>query len=365
MFNMERMLEKLTIRGFKSIESLDDFALEKLNVLIGANGTGKSNFVDFFRLLRSMAEEGLARYVLESGGADGFFFLGPKYTHRIFARLEFGEAIYEVDLAPTAGDEIMVADERVQSRGSVGSEKMASIGGGSRESRLKAGKSDKASHESGDNAPGHIYDALSSWTVYHFHDTSKTAPMRRRQSAHDWRELRPDASNIAAFLLNLKKRHDNVYSLVRDTIRLIAPFFDDFILEPEERGGEEKIWLQWTQKGSGYPFQPNQFSDGTIRFICLATALLQPAPPSAIVIDEPELGLHPYAITLLSDLIHAAAERTQLVVSTQSPTLLDHFEPDKIIVVSRQKGRSTLARLNTAELEEWLAEYSIIRTKPL
>ncbi len=306
-----------------------------------------------------MAEEGMARYVLESGGADRFFFLGPKYTSRIFARLEFNETIYEVDLAPTAGDEIMVEEERIQHPEFGGSGKITSIGGGNRESRLKARKSENASPDRGHKAPGHIYDALSSWTVYHFHDTSATAPMRRRQSAHDWRELRPDASNIAAFLMNLKKRHENMYSLIRDTVRLAAPFFDDFLLEPEERGGQERIWLQWTQKGSGYPFQSNQFSDGTIRFICLATALLQPNPPAAIVIDEPELGLHPYAITLLSDLIHAAAERTQLIVSTQSPTLLDHFEPDKIIVANRVKGRTTLSRLNTAELSEWLSEYSI------
>lgn len=271
---MKRSLSKLTIRGFKSIEALDEFMLEKVNVLIGANGTGKSNFVDFFRLLRAMADEGMARYVLESSGADGFFFLGPKYTSRIFTRLEFDDAIYEVDLAPTAGDEIMVEDERVQHPGFGGSDKIASIGGGNRESCLKAKKSDNASPDWSHNTPSYIYCALSSWTVYHFHDTSATAPMRRRQSAYDWRELRPDASNIAAFLM-------------------------DFI------------------------------------------------------------GLHPYAITLLSDLIHAAVERTQLIVSTQSPTLLDHFEPDEIIVANREKGRTILSKLNTAGLSEWLSEYSI------
>jgi predicted ATPase len=195
--------------------------------------------------------------------------------------------------------------------------------------------------------------------VYHFHDTSPLAAMRRDQPLRDWGRFRHDASNIAAFLLKLKEDKLESYELIRDTVRLIAPFFDDFLSRPQTRGADEQIRLEWRQKGSDFPFQPNQLSDGTIRFICLATALLQPKPPATVVIDEPELGLHPYAISILADLIKSAAERTQIIVSTQSPILLDYFEPHEVVVVSRDRGRSTFARLNANDLKEWLEDCSV------
>ena len=158
--------------------------------------------------------------------------------------------------------------------------------------------------------------------------------------------FREDALNIAPYLLHLKQKESGSYELIRDTVRLVAPFFDDFLLRPQTKGTNELVRLEWQQKGSDFPFQPNQLSDGTIRFICLATALLQPNPPTTIVIDEPELGLHPYAISLLSELVKSASERTQVIISTQSPTLLDYFEPDQIVVVNRHDGRSTFERLD-------------------
>ena len=139
----------------------------------------------------------------------------------------------------------------------------------------------------------------------------------------------------------------------------MVPFFDDFMLRPKKRGGDEAVELEWRQKGSDFPFHPNQLSDGTMRFVALSTALLQPKPPATIFIDEPELGLHPYAISLLADLVKSAAERTQVVISTQSPTLLDHFEPAEIVVVNRRQGSSTFLRLDADALGDWMEEYSV------
>ena len=351
-------LRKITIRGFKSIELLEDFELGSLNVLIGANGAGKSNFVDFFRMLRAMADEGLANFVRQAGGADAFFFQGPKRTSQISARLEFGANVYEFDLKPTAGDEMMVADERGQYTGGFGLDTLGSVGGGGAESKLKK-KGKRARVVQGVGVWRHIHDSVGDWTVYHFHDTSMLASMRRDQGVRDYLQLRPDAANIAALLLHLAENHEDCYKLIRDTVRLIAPFFDDFLLEPQEKGGEEKVRLEWRQKGSDYPFQPAHLSDGTIRFICLATALQQPRLPSTIVIDEPELGLHPYAINLLSELIQSASQRTQLVVSTQSPLVLDQFSPEDVVVVNRRDGRSVFERLNPDELADWLQDYSV------
>ena len=354
---MGNSIDKISLCGFKSIEKLEEFRLTELNVLIGANGAGKSNFVDYFRMLRTFADESFQQFVNESGGGDGFLFLGPKVTPEISSRIEFGNNAYEFKLKPTAAGTLQIASE---SAVYLPHNSNKTIGMGSLESALKKCKDDKSSNWSNYSSPsGYVFNAVSSWTVYHFHDTSSLAPMRRDHSLRDGQRLRHDASNIAPYLLSLKESRPGSYDLIRDTIRLIAPFFDDFLLRPQTKGTNELVRLEWQQKGSDFPFQPNQLSDGTIRFICLATCLLQPNPPSTIVIDEPELGLHPYAISILADLIQSASKRTQVIVSTQSPTLLDYFEPRQIVVVNRVDGRSTFERLDAQALAGWLEDYSV------
>ncbi len=354
---MESSIDTITLSGFKSIEKLKEFRLSELTVLIGANGAGKSNFVDFFRMLRTFADESFQQYVNESGGGDGFLFLGPKVTSEISSRIVFGNNAYEFTLKPTAAGTLQFANESV-AYNRHNSNKM--IGKGSLESSLMKRKDDKSSNwPDYPSAADYVFNAVSSWTVYHFHDTSSLAPMRRDHSLRDSQRLRHDAANIAPYLLHLKDSQPGSYELIRNTVRLIAPFFDDFLLRPQTKGTNELVRLEWQQKGSDFPFQPNQLSDGTIRFICLATCLLQPNPPSTIIIDEPELGLHPYAIAILADLIQSASQRTQVIVSTQSPTLLDYFEPKQIVVVNRVNGRSTFERLDAQALAAWLEDYSV------
>lgn len=351
---MARAIDRISLNGFKSIEHLEDFALDKLNVLIGANGAGKSNFADYFRMLRSFADENFQQFVNASGGGDGFLFLGPKVTPEITSNIAFGLNFYGFTLKPTASGSLLIASE------TTGYKDSSNTHGSSQESILKSIRTEKSYRNQDYPGVGHfIYEAVSSWTVYHFHDTSPLAPMRRDQSVEDTGRFRHDASNIAPFLLGLKEEEPGSYELIRDTVRLIAPFFDDFLLRPRKRGTSEQARLEWLQKGSDFPFQPNQLSDGTIRFICLAICLLQPDPPATIVVDEPELGLHPFAISMLADLIKSASERTQVIISTQSPTLLDFFDPAQIVVVNRQEGRSTLQRLDPQALAGWMEEYSV------
>jgi len=352
---MSRPIDQISLSGFKSIESLRGFKLGELSVLIGANGAGKSNFVDFFRMLRSFADEGFQQFVINSGGGDTLLFLGPKVTREISAKIVFGVNAYEFRLEPTVSGTLQISREIVEFSG-----KQTYIGTGSLESALKKRKDDKSGlYPKSYGIPHYVYEAVSSWTVYHFHDTSSLAPMRRDQSVRDWERLRHDASNIAAFLLKLQQDKAGSYELIRDTVQLIAPFFDDFRLRPATKGSSEQVRLEWQQKGSDFPFQPSQLSDGTIRFICLATCLLQPEPPATVIIDEPELGLHPFAISMLADLIKSASKRTQVIVSTQSPTLLDYFEPEDVVVVNRKNGKSTLSRLDENSLQSWLEEYSV------
>jgi predicted ATPase len=351
---MGKPIDLITIKGFKSIASLERFPLKKLNVLIGANGAGKSNFVEFFRLLRAMADEAFQRYVLQAGGGDGLLFLGPKVTKEISHRVDFGHNSFEQILQPSASGSLLIASE------ATGYKATSNVYGAAQESVLKSIKDERSYLNTGYYGVGHhIYQSVSNWTIYHFHDTSALSPIRRDQPLGDWERFRHDASNIAPFLLALKGRNHGCYTLIRDTVRLIAPFFDEFLLRPQIRGAEEQVRLEWQQKGSDFPFQPNHLSDGTIRFICLATVLLQPDPPATIVIDEPELGLHPYAISMLADLIKSASERTQVIISTQSPTLLDYFAPEEIVIVNRRDGRSTFERLDARAIGEWMEDYSV------
>ena len=352
-------LKKITMKGFKSIESLVDFELRPLNVLIGANGAGKSNFVDFFRMLRAMAQEGLQGFILKAGGVDGFLYLGSAHTRQITGRLEFGDIAYEFTLSPTAVDKARIDREVVRDlKANVSFSVEETLESNLRASAL--GERNEFIQQSDDRGIFEsIHAPLESCMVYHFHDTSMYAPMRRHQPAYDKEFLRPDASNIAAFLLQLREKQKGSYDLIRDTVRLIAPFFDDFLLEIETMGPEEKVKLAWRQKGSDFPFQPFHLSDGTIRFICLVTALLQPDLPAVIVIDEPELGLHPQAIGMLAGLVKSASAQTQVIVATQSADFISHFQPEDIVVISRANGRSIFTRPDADDLRHWLEDYSI------
>ncbi|MGD2111727.1 MAG: AAA family ATPase, partial [Phycisphaerae bacterium] len=282
---MGQPVDKLTIKGLKSIRALEELELRNLNVLIGANGSGKTNFVSFFSLLRSIVNQELQLTVAKAGGADAHLFLGPKVTKQVEVRLWFGANGYEFVLEPTQRNRLVFSDETVHF-----GEYLDCLGIGHKEAKLKDAK-DKPGHTARRGVPWYVFDALLSWVVYHFHDTSDTAAVRRMSTTRDYEKFRPDAGNLAAFLLRLRRKRAKAYKLIRDTVRLAAPFFDDFKLRPERNGADTAVQLEWTQKGSDYPFHPSQLSDGTLRFICLATALLQPNPPSTILLDEPELGL--------------------------------------------------------------------------
>lgn len=349
-------IDKITLKGFKSIRSLEDFRLGDLNILIGANGAGKSNFVSFFAFLREAAQGRLNHWVAKKGGADDHLFMGPKITKQIYGCLHFRPMGYEFRLEPTVDGKFIFADERIAfDRIGGGTEAWRSIGQGQRESVLR----ERAKNSADPKFLQSIAGSLSSWIAYHFHDTSDTAAMRRSGTSRDSEYLRFDASNLAAYLCFLKNRYREVYDRIRDTIRLAAPFFHDFKLRPKEANGDELLQLEWTQKDSDYPFHVNQLSDGTLRFIALTTALLQPNPPATMLFDEPELGLHPYALNLFAALVKKAATRTQVIISTQSAPLLDNFEAEDIIVVERQGDESVFKRLSSADLVEWRKDYSL------
>jgi len=355
---MGQAISKLTIKGYKSIRNLEDFELRNLNILIGPNGAGKSNFIQFFSFLRAISKGRSRYFVTDQGGANRILYLGSKATRELVGSITSSERTsWEFRLFPSKVDELLFYEEEVTAGHSSLSTKWArEFEHGFHESTLFS-KGDADRDEYVEEIRNRIQPIIESWIIYHFHDTSDFAAVKKPCSKRDYEYLRPDASNLAAFLLRLKKKHQREYSFIREVIQLAAPFFDDFLLREEE--DMDDVLLEWRQKGSDYPFHPSQISDGTLRFVCLATALLQPNPPSTILLDEPELGLHPYALTLLAGLIQKASKRTQVIVSTQSAGLIDHFEPEDIVVVERQNGESIFKRLNKADLNVWLEDYSL------
>lgn len=352
---MSDSLDKLTIRGFKSIQMLKEFDLKKLNIFVGANGAGKSNLISFFRMLQSFINGALTDYVRDNGGISDLLHNGRKTTKQMEFETRFGSRGYRFTMKPGPGEGFALTGEaRFYEHGYTGWWELGSSGDNS---SLLVKEAQGTSRDSQNSRP--VYNAISSWKIYHFHDTSPTAPMRHAEIVEDNKVLRYDASNIGPFLLRLRNEEGMIYNEILNTCRLIAPFFDNFLLDPQQLGPKTKVALSWKTKGSDYPMQPYHLSDGSIRFICLATALLQPDPPSTIVIDEPELGLHPEAIRILGELIEDAAKRTQIIVATQSPLLLDQFSIEDIVVVNRKEGQSTFERLKRTDFDEWLEDYSV------
>ncbi|MER1204178.1 AAA family ATPase [Pseudomonas aeruginosa] len=352
----QKPISQLTIKGFKSIRDLEGLRLHGLNVLIGANGVGKSNFVDYFRMLGEMVEGRLQPWVTRQGGADRILSYGIKETERVQSFVGFGLNGYLFELEPTVEGDFSFASEKLFFDGPFYGKKWISMGGGHKEALLKQ-RYEKSKQGS---EADYCYSSIAHWKVFHFHDTSETAGVKRWGAVQDNDYLRPDASNLAAYLYRLSEQHPQVLEQIRRTVRLAIPVFDDFVFKPRElKTQEQQVNLQWKQKHSDYVLWPSQLSDGSIRFICLVTALLQPEPPSTIIIDEPELGLHPYAITLLGALLRSASKRMQVIVSTQSVALLNEFEIDDLIVVDRDEGGTVCQRLDEAEFSRWLEDYSI------
>lgn len=341
-------LSRLVLKGYKSIADCD-IKLGALNVLIGANGAGKSNFIGFFRLINRILDQQLQTAVGDAGGPDAVLHFGRKKTEELCAELYFGNNGYKFKLKPTQDNRMMFSHEALwwNMKGEW------HPAAGHFETRFKEKEQDGSIWL-------HTVPAMRSWRVYHFHDTSRSALVKQIHGINDNDYLRDDARNLAAFLYRLSKHHESHYRRIVKSVQLVAPFFGGFYLRPLV-DNPEKIQLEWTEAGQDVPFPASALSDGTLRFICLATVLLQPEAfmPATILIDEPELGLHPFAIKVLGGMMKSTAEKHQIIVSTQSVELVNEFNINHLIVVDKQGGASTFKRPNPESLREWLNDYSL------
>ncbi|MBE8712886.1 AAA family ATPase [Sphingobacterium hungaricum] len=342
------MITEVGIVGYKSIKR-QLVKLTPLNVLIGGNGVGKSNFISIFSLIKNLYEGNLQNYIATKGGANSFLHFGSKLTKEISIGLTFDDVNRFFFDLQYAQDKLIIKNLSTSFFNKIWHDKLY---------QSNVLETDFSS----------VYRSQAYWVnpyligfdVYHFHDTSDNSPMKMKCNINDNIKLRRDGSNLAAFLYFLKEIHPLSFKKIEMTITSVAPFFESFVLIPD-RLNSEMIQLEWREKGNtdAY-FNAFSLSDGSLRFICLVTLLLQPNPPKTIIIDEPELGLHPYAINKIVNLMKKLSENNyQIIVSTQSVTLLDNFDSDSILVADREDGQTVFKRLNKDDLSNWINDYSL------
>ena len=320
-------LSSLTLAGWKSIRNAR-IDIQSLNVLIGANGAGKSNLLSFFQLLAHFRNGLVLDAIAKAGSAESLLYYGSKVTDRVVADFDFLEDAPQLHLQL-----ILTLDGHLV----------------------------PLARESGViYTIEELHQRLMLTRVFHFHDTGVSGPMRRECDLHANRFLQSAGGNLAAMLYLYRQRYPVAYNRIRAAVRAIAPYFDDFLLEPL-RLDPTRINLRWRAVGREYEFGPHQLSDGTLRAIALFTLLLgtEEDRPELIVLDEPELGLHPAAITVFADLVKEASRHCQIILATQSTSLVDCFDPQDVIAVNTRNGESTFDRLDPVRLKNWLEEYSI------
>jgi predicted ATPase len=355
-----QLLKRIRVAGWKSIRE-QAIELAPLNVVIGANGAGKSNLLSLFKLLNAMFAEtpGFRNHVAMNGFAESVLHYGAKQTPVAEMELTFGthtgETSYFARWAAAAGGTLIFTEERVSflRTGATGPT-VVDLGAGHSETNLLRCADD------GNKTAEIALRLLRACRLFHFHDTSESCLARKPCYVEANRFLFPDAGNLAAMLYLFREQNPTAYRRISATVRQMVPDFDGFVLEPS-RLNETQILLNWTHKGRTYEFGPHQLSDGSLRFIALATLLLQPEDklPLLIALDEPELGLHPAALEVLAGMAKAASGHSQLVFATQSSTFLDHFEPGDVIVVDGNVGTSKFQRLDIDKLQVWLDEYTL------
>lgn len=359
-----KQLTQIHLEGFRSIREAD-IELRPLNVLIGANGAGKSNLIDFFRMLNYALSRGFqSPYLTDRGPASHILHFGARRTPVIHAELRFrtdtGNNFYRLSLAHVRQDDTFIfTNEEVQYHADGKADPTPAIPlgpGGHRESGL----SERWNQQ--DPTVSFIKRLLGGCRVYQFHDTGVASFLRGKPFVDDCRYLRADGGNLAAVLLKLQDDAPDYFANIIRNLQAVLPWLDHFILEPEGPPGRQIVALRWQAVGhSTYDFVAGQLSDGSLRIIALVTLLLLPESmlPDVIILDEPELGLHPAAEQVIAGLIKYASRSCQMLISTQSSTFIDHFSPDDIIVVESENGESTFKRQSSAQLANWLERYTL------
>ena len=353
-------IRSVRIQGFRSLADCELRNLGMATVLIGPNGAGKSNFIRFFEMMSWMLKSRkLGDFVAMHGGASDQLFGGSEKTTRIKATIslqtEKGLNDYRFELGHGHPDRLIFMNEafRFSRTGSSTPADWQHLESGHPEAQIvEAAQSSEYLPDINRTTARAIVRLLRDCAVYQFHDTSDTSSFKKRWDASDNNYLRSHGGNLAAILHRLEQEDIKRFNLICRHITRILPVFERF--EIEESYG--KVLLRWAAKGTDQTLGPHLTSDGSLRFFALVTLLNLPQEmlPSVLLLDEPELGLHPAAISLIGDMIKGLATERQIIVATQSPLLVDLFGLEEIIVLEMEDGKTQFRALQQTEYQHWL-----------
>ena len=359
----ESMIESIRIRGFRSLADVNLSGLHQATVLIGSNGSGKSNVMRFLDLLHHMLRrQRLGQFVERQGGASDQLFGGSDTTDRIEAEIvlktKSGRYDYRFLLEYAHPDRLSFGGESIRCHNgdSTAAADWQDLGSGHREANLLlAAQSGEFPHVDRKAAQA-VVKALRQCVVYHFHNTDDRAYIKQNCDVTEYDGLRSSGDNLAAVLYHLEREDQPRYARICRYIRRILPGFDHFDIA--ERHG--KVSLRWRSDWSDHTFGAHLTSDGSLRTFALVTLLNLPDDmlPDVILLDEPELGLHPAAVTLLGSMMRSLSERKQVIVATQSPLLVNSFDLEQVAVLELNEGRTEVRRYDPDEYRHWLDDYA-------
>ncbi len=356
-------LKSIRIRGFRSLADIELSDLGSASVLIGANGSGKSNFMRFFEMLSWMLRSRrLGEFVERYGGADDQLYGGRRTTPAMQAEISLetnsGRNDYRFTLAHVHPDRFIFTEEAFRfSRKDLPSEaEWISLlpSDGWREAQIVEVAQSPQTLGINRTTARTIMHLLRNCTVYQFHDTSDSSSFKTRWEAEDNNTLRSDGGNLAAMLYRLEHEDHHRFEQICHHIGRVLPVFDRFQIE----SSYGKVQLRWKAKGTDKTFGAHLTSDGSLRFFALVTLLNLPREmlPDVVLLDEPELGLHPTAIALIGNMIKTLSRGVQIIAATQSPLLVDIFDLDDILVLEAEDGRTNFRRLAHGDYRHWLDE---------
>ena len=345
------------IKGFRSLADVKLDNMPNPMLLLGANGSGKSNALRFFEMLKEMSHSRLDRFILQQGGADDQLFGGQRKTKRIDTVVSFHNSLganrLSFTLTPTSEDKLAIPSEefRFTPHGRGGDLNYGPFSGGVESSFFSISRSPKS-----DWRTRAATDFLGDCSQYQFHDTSSGSPVQHRWDVEDNHRLLAHGGNLAPILLRLREVDFPRYRLICTHLRRVMPEFDDF----EIQASFGKTLLRWRPQNTNKTMSPHLTSDGTLRCFFLVALLNLPDEmlPRVILLDEPELGLHPLAISLVSHMVKSLAQRRQVIVATQSPHFVDAFNLNEIVVLNMRNGSTEANRLSEDEFGHWLEEYT-------
>jgi predicted ATPase len=379
------VIRNIKLSNFRSFRDLD-LALGNLNVLIGRNGSGKSNFLSLFDLLGKAARGNLNGFIRQQVGTfDDLRHYHTVNNDIIFWEIEFssehhGALYYRAELGARAPAGYTVLLERLERSPNEGYEnryKFLEVYNGRVKILKTYARGDQEEQAATfENATQELilpqllnetrYPAqveahryLRDLHVFQGFGDSELETVRGAQllDVVDPLRLNPDGSNLISVLNALMQdaRYDDVLAQLYDVLRTVFPDFKQFDL-PTAGGG--RATLAYRSQDLRRSISAHLMSDGQLRFLGLLMLLMLPNPPGLIAIDEPEIGMHPKMIDVFAEILREAAERTQVIVATHSPQLLDRLPPESMLIVEREEGASTITRLNVDEVSPWLDDYA-------